>query len=499
MSLIDIKHLSFGYDGMGSMLFEDVDLILQNDWKLGLIGRNGRGKTTFLKILQEQLPYVGQISHQLNFTYFPQKVTDTSQLTYYVLQELSDFEAWRIEKELNLLQVDPAILWREFSSLSGGEQTKVLLALLFVDDINFPLIDEPTNHLDIVARQQVADYLKQKKQGFILVSHDRDFVDQVVDHVLSIEKSQLILYQGNFSVYEEQKAMRDQYELAENEKLKREIGRLKKTAAEKAQWAQNREGDKTKSSKGFIDSEKRRVNKGAIGADAARTMKRSKAIVNRMESQIGEKEKMLKNIETVDLLKMNFQPTHHHSLLRVADLQLGYEKPLFQLISFDLVQGQRIAIQGANGSGKSSIIKYLLGDFDGQASGEIQRPERLNISYVRQNYEDNQGTLLEFAEANGVPYQDLLNNLRKLGFERNVFNNRIEDMSMGQKKRVEIAKSLAQPAELYIWDEPLNYLDVFNQQQLEAVIQNIKPTMLIVEHDRKFLENVATEIISLEK
>lgn len=498
MSIINIEHLSFGYDSQGTELFQDVTLNLQSEWKLGLIGRNGRGKTTFLKLLQEKLLYQGKIQHGLNFTYFPQKVLDPQQLTYYVLEELSDFQQWKIERELNLLQVDPEILWRPFHSLSGGEQTKVLLALLFVDDINFPLIDEPTNHLDIVARDQVATYLRQKKQGFILVSHDRKFVDEVVDHILSIEKSQLILYQGNFSIYEEQKRLRDQTELAENEKLKREIGRLKKTAAEKAQWSQNREQDKVKG-KGFIDTELRRVNKGAVGADAARTMKRAKAIVGRMESQIADKEKLLKNLETVDPLKMNFVPSHHQRLLQVTQLQLKYERPLFQPISFELKQGQRIAIQGANGSGKSSIINYLLGTFSGTATGEISRPEKLTISYVRQNYEDNQGTLAEFAEANRVPYEDLLNNLRKLGVERRVFTTPIEKMSMGQKKRVEIAKSLAQPAELYIWDEPLNYLDVFNQEQLETVIRQVKPTMLIVEHDRAFLENVATEILQLEK
>lgn len=499
MSLIEIKHLRFGYDRMGTLLFDDADLILQNDWKLGLIGRNGRGKTTLLKILQGELPYTGEITHQLNFTYFPQKVMEPEWLTYDVLQAFNDFELWRIEKELNQLAVDPAILWRPFRLLSGGEQTKVLLALLFVDDINFPLIDEPTNHLDIVARQQVAAYLRRKKQGFILVSHDRDFVNQVVDHVLSIEKSQLVLTQGNFSVYEEQKALRDQYELAENEKLKREIGRLKKTAAEKAQWAQNREGDKTKPTRGFIDTETRRVNKGAVGADAARTMKRSKAIVQRMTTQIEEKEGLLKNLETVELLKMNFQPSYHQTLLEVEGLQLAHEEPLFEPIDFKLQKGHCLAIAGANGSGKSSIIQYLLGTFTGESRGSLRRPEKLAISYVRQNYEDNRGTLAEFAEANQVPLQDLLNNLRKLGLERNVFDHPIQDLSMGQKKRVELAKSLAQPADLYIWDEPLNYLDVFNHQQLEAVIKSVQPTMLIVEHDRQFLEHVATEIIQLEK
>ncbi|HFI0685410.1 TPA: ribosomal protection-like ABC-F family protein [Streptococcus suis] len=496
MTTIEIKNLTFGFDVQTTNLFEQTNLTIQSEWKLGLIGRNGRGKTTLLKLLMGEYTYSGKIEHQLNFTYFPQKVQDKTQLTYYVLQELSDFEQWKIERELNLLQVDSDILWRPFHSLSGGEQTKVLLALLFVDDVNYPLIDEPTNHLDVMARQQVAAYLKAKKQGFIVVSHDRSFVDEVVDHVLSIEKSQLVLYQGDFSVYEEQKGLRDQFEQEQNVKLKKEIGRLKQTAAEKAEWSRGRERDKlgspNKPGSGAI------FDTGAIGARAARTMKRSKAIVKRMEDQATEKEKLLKDMEYIEPLSMNYQVTHRKKLLTVQELQLSYgERKLFSPLTFDINQGDRLAIQGPNGSGKSSVIQHLLGIFQGEVTGEVIQPQGVTISYVRQNYEDNRGTLQEFAEEHHLSYQELLNNLWKLGVERKVFQNRIEEMSMGQRKRVELAKSLATPAELFIWDEPLNYLDVFNHKQLEEVIQLVQPTMLIVEHDRTFLNKVATKIIPL--
>ena len=496
MTTIEIKNLTFGFDVQTTNLFEQTNLTIQSEWKLGLIGRNGRGKTTLLKLLMGEYTYSGKIEHQLNFTYFPQKVQDKTQLTYYVLQELSDFEQWKIERELNLLQVDSDILWRPFHSLSGGEQTKVLLALLFVDDVNYPLIDEPTNHLDVMARQQVAAYLKAKKQGFIVVSHDRSFVDEVVDHVLSIEKSQLVLYQGDFSVYEEQKGLRDQFEQKQNVKLKKEIGRLKQTAAEKAEWSRGRERDKlgspNKPGSGAI------YDTGAIGARAARMMKRSKAIVKRMEDQATEKEKLLKDMEYIEPLSMNYQVTHRKKLLTVQELQLSYgERKLFSPLTFDINQGDRLAIQGPNGSGKSSVIQHLLGIFQGEVTGEVIQPQGVTISYVRQNYEDNRGTLQEFAEEHHLSYQELLNNLWKLGVERKVFQNRIEEMSMGQRKRVELSKSLATPAELFIWDEPLNYLDVFNHKQLEEVIQLVQPTMLIVEHDRTFLNKVATKIIPL--
>ncbi|MGM0125279.1 ABC transporter ATP-binding protein [Enterococcus sp. AZ194] len=499
MSKIEIKNLSFGYDNQEGLLFDQATLNFDERWKLGLIGRNGRGKTTLLNILQGNLPYQGKINHQLAFVYFPQKIKDKNQLTYYVLNDICTFEQWELERELNLLHLSPDILWRDFPSLSGGEQTKVLLALLFIDQMHFPLIDEPTNHLDLLGRQQVAEYLKKKKQGFIVVSHDRNFVDEVVDHVLSIEKSQLVLYQGNFSVYEEQKRLRDEFEQAQNAKLKKEVSRLKKTAAEKAEWSRSREGDKTKSRTGFIDTENRRVNKGSIGADAARTMKRSKAIVTRMETQATEKEKLLKDIEYIDPLHMNYQPSHKQRLLTVENLSLGYgEDYLFEPISFEVNKHDRVAITGPNGSGKSSIIRYLLDQFDGKVVGDVQNSPTTQISYVRQNYEDNTGTLQEFAEANKLDYSIFLNNLTKLGMEREVFHNPIQQMSMGQRKKVEVAKSLSVSAELYIWDEPLNYLDVFNQEQLEQLILSVKPTMLLIEHDVTFLTKVATKQIKLK-
>jgi lincosamide and streptogramin A transport system ATP-binding/permease protein len=495
MSKIELKHVTFGFDSQATLLFDQADLTIDTQWKLGLIGRNGRGKTTLLNILQGKLPYSGQVLHQLEFLYFPQPLKNKEQLTYYVLQEISDFEQWEIERELNLLKVDPEILWREFTTLSGGEQTKVLLALLFINDQYFPLIDEPTNHLDQAGRRQVAAYLKKKQQGFIVVSHDRSFVDEVVDHILSIEKSQLELYQGNFSVYEEQKQRKDAYEFAQNEKLKKEVSRLKKTAAEKAEWSRSKEQDKygkasEKGSGAIYDT-------GFIGARAARTMKRSKAIANRMQAQLSEKEQLLKDIEYIDPLTMNAQASHHQRLITVENLSLGYDQPLFMPISFELKQGERIALNGANGSGKSSIIRFLLGQFAGEHTGECVMPQQLKISYVRQNYEDNRGTLLEFSKEQGLDYQEFLNNLHKLGMERSVFHNRIEHMSMGQRKKVEVAKSLAQPAELYIWDEPLNYLDVFNQEQLEELILSVKPSMLLVEHDQTFLAKIATQVILL--
>lgn len=492
---IKFKKMTFGYDNQVSLLFEDVDLIIDVNWKLGLIGRNGYGKTTLMRLLLKKLDYQGQILHKQNFVYFPQEIQDSSVLVYDLLQDLVNVEDWKLERELNLLKVNLDILWRPFSCASGGEQTKILLSLLFLNEGNFPLIDEPTNHLDQEGRKIVANYLKNKKQGFIVISHDRAFIDEVVDHVLSIEKNQLVLYQGNFSVYEQEKKRCDQYELEQNKQLQAEISRLKKTAKEKEKWSKNRENDKygnpqKKGSGGIGDT-------GFIGARAARMMSKKKNLEKRMYNKVIEKEKLLKNLEFVEPLKMCYRPNYHTRLLYVEALVLEFDKKqLFQPISFELMKGEKVALIGSNGIGKSTMISFLQGSFTGGVYGLAEMVHGLKISYVRQNYEENQGELSDFAEKENLDYQIFLSNLKKLGMEREVFYRKIEEMSAGQQKKVEVAKSLSEEAELYIWDEPLNFLDVFNHKQLEKLILAENPSMLLIEHDKRFLQDIyAKEVV----
>lgn len=494
MSTINIQNLTFGYDAQNELLFDHVQLYLDSSWHLGLVGRNGRGKTTFLKLLQNQLDYQGSIDMPMSTQYFPQVVSDPTQLTLYVAQSISDIEQWELERELSLLHVNLDVVWRPFAELSGGEQTKVLLALLFTNADDFALIDEPTTHLDIAGRQQVADYLK-RKSGFIVISHDQGFLDQVTDHILAIDRAKISLYQGNYSTYRDDKERQDQYEIAENGKLKKEIGRLKQTAAEKAKWSTAREGDKygdrhVKGS-GAIN------NTGFIGARAARVMQKRKNLEHRMDKDIESKSQLLKNIETPAELTLNYIPDHHHNLIHLDQFTLGYTHPLFEPIDLDVNRGDRVALTGINGVGKSTLFKHLLGQAAPITSGTLTQAKVIQ-SLVRQQYPDNRGALADFATARGLDYSQFLNNLRKLGMERNAFTTPIESLSMGQQKKVELAASLSQSANLYFWDEPLNYLDTYNQDQLVQLLNQEAPTMIFIEHDQHFIESVATKVITLQ-
>jgi lincosamide and streptogramin A transport system ATP-binding/permease protein len=157
MSAITVSNLTFAYGGSYDNIFENVSFTLDTNWKLGFIGRNGRGKTTFLKLLQGVFEYSGKISSNVNFDYFPFKIKDKSKTLLEIAVEIySDFQQWELEREISLLNMSEEILERPFKTLSNGEQTKILLAILFLKENNFLLIDEPTNHLDAESREIVS-------------------------------------------------------------------------------------------------------------------------------------------------------------------------------------------------------------------------------------------------------------------------------------------------------------------------------------------------------
>jgi lincosamide and streptogramin A transport system ATP-binding/permease protein len=237
MPLINVTNLTFAYDGSYDTIFENVSFQIDTAWKLGCTGRNGRGKTTLLKLLLGEYEYSGNISAPVDFDYFPFPVENKEHLTLDVITDiLPDYQHWELMRELSLLQVSEDVLYRPFASLSNGEQTKVLLAALFLKENRFLLIDEPTNHLDMHARKLVSDYLNTKS-GYILVSHDRAFLDNCVDHILSINKTSIDIQKGTFSDWWENKKRQDAFELAENEKLRKEMKRLSEAAKRTSNWS----------------------------------------------------------------------------------------------------------------------------------------------------------------------------------------------------------------------------------------------------------------------
>lgn len=498
MSQINVNNLTFYYEGSYDHLFENVTFQIDTDWKLGFIARNGKGKTTFLKLLTGKYEYKGSINASVNFDYFPFEIKRKEKNTIDIIEEIyPDYEFWKICRELNFLKVDADVFYRPFSTLSNGEQTKVLLALLFTRENHFLLIDEPTNHLDMEAREILKEYLNSKK-GFILVSHDRNFMDGCVDHVLVINKADIEVQQGNFSSWWENKKRQDSYELAENERLRKDIQRLTQAARRTGQWADHVED--TKIGIKSLQYEKCIGTRAYIGEKSRKMQMRRKNLERRQQREIEEKSGLLKNLETIEDLKMFSLKHYKEKLVIMEDCTIAYgEREIIQNFNLEVKQGERIFLKGKNGCGKSSIIKAILQKDHAPflKSGRIDLPSQMIISYCSQDTSMLHGTVKEYAAENDIDDTLFMTILRKLGFSRIQFEKKIEDYSEGQKKKVLLTGSILKKAHLYIWDEPLNFIDVFSRMQIEELILKFKPTMILVEHDKIFMEHIATKIVDL--
>jgi len=531
MAKISVSNLTFCYEGSFENVFEQVSFVIDTDWKLGFIGRNGKGKTTFLNLLLGKYEYQGSIQAPAAFDYFPYQIgaEQLQRCMSEFLNELApDCEEWRVIMELEKMKMDAELLYRPFRTLSHGERTRVMLAILFSRDHYFLLIDEPTNHLDQASRECVKEYLREKK-GFLLVSHDRDLLDACVDHILVLNRVTIEVQKGNFSSWQENKERKDAFQMAENEKHRKEIGKLKKAAERARDWADKNERSKI----GFdpVKEHDRSVGTRAyIGAKTKKMQSRVKQMEERIGHEIEEKEGLLQDIENPADLKI--MPLKHHKdiLIRAEKYGLGYgERVLFKDFDFTLQQGERVLLRGANGCGKSSLIKAILRanaqtvetageNTDAEAlewvesggreksqngisvpeeTGILRTASGLCISYINQDTSFLRGDLSGYCRKEGLDESLLKAILRQLDLERTRLGGRMEEFSEGQKKKVLIASSLLRQAHLYIWDEPLNYIDIFSRMQIENLLLRCQPTMLFVEHDVRFQEKIATRVVEM--
>lgn len=480
MPMITIKDLTFGYDGSENNLFNNVNVTIDTSWKLALAGRNGRGKTTFFKLLKGELQYAGSITGVPPTVEFP-------------MEEFPDNEEWRVRKELNLMGADPDIMWRPMETLSGGERTKLMLANLFASDGIYPLIDEPTNHLDRLGRAKVAEYLSQK-EGFIMISHDRDFLDHCTDHTLVITRSGIELVNATFSTWWDNNEARMQSEQARNAQLKKEMGSIEAAMKKNAQWSKKAEGDKSRNNpKGAEDHFRRAFE----AKKASKLMSLSKNLENRNERKLEDKQSLLKDLEREQTLKITGSEHHDRKPIILKDLSvLRYGERIAENINLTLERGKKISLQGPNGCGKSTLIKYLAGVAEEEGitvEGDVHIAKDLKISYVGQDTSSLKGSLYDICADRGADKTQFSTILVKMGFTGEMLYRDVDALSLGQKKFVMLALSLCEQADVYLWDEPLNYIDVYMRKEIERLVKESEVTMLFVEHDRAFAEAVADE------
>ena len=303
---------------------------------------------------------------------------------------------------------------------------------------------------------------------------------------MALGRDGIEICRGSYSAWLENVQRRQNDEEVQNEQLKKDIRRLREAARRTSGWSDQVEASK----RGAAD-------KGYVGHKAAKMMKRSKAIEARCEAAIAEKRSLLRHVERMDELKIS--PLSHHSdvLVRLNDVAPCYEgRMVCAPLSAKIRQGERVCLSGRNGCGKSSLLKVIMGEQIAH-TGTVELASGLVISCVPQDASFLCGLPGAYAKQLGIDESLFKALLRKMGFARADFEQEMSGYSDGQKKKVLIAGSLCQQAHLYIWDEPLNFIDIESRMQIESLLRRYAPTMLIVEHDQAFQEQIDGRILQM--
>jgi len=522
MAQISINHLYFAYKQYLTPIFTDISFSFDTTWNLGLIGRNGRGKTTLLRLLKGDLsPDKGHITSHMNMCLFPYDFETPYQNTLDVMLEsigqirtmenamerdlaLNNAESLaryadthnaylaaegysarsRIKKELALFSMSESLLSRDFSTLSGGEQTRLKLLVLFLRPNSYVLMDEPTNHLDITARKTLLSYLK-KKQGFILVSHDRMLLDGVTDHIMAINKSDITIEKGNYATWKNNVELKEAFENRTKERLEREISSLEKLAQDKRDWSGRVEGK---------HYEFRSTSRGYDSRSAA-LMRHAKSAELKAQKNLDEKRGLLKNFEEAPKLALA-QMDARGTLVVLSRICFSYGvKPIINHFSCAIQAGDILWIRGKNGTGKTTLLKLIEGSLVPQ-SGSIYRHGGLKMSFAYQHCLHINGSARDFFKTK-EEYARFVRICGLFDLYGTHLSRPVETLSSGEQKKLDIARALAMDNQLLLMDEPLNFMDILFREQLFEAIKTYRPTMVFIEHDTYFGEGIANKTITL--
>jgi len=506
--------LSFGT----TRILDNISFNIQEGEKVGLVGVNGAGKSTLFKIITGSLlPDSGNVSKAKNskIGYLEQNSGIDSSNTIWdeVLSTYSDLID--MEKRIKQLEKDISVekdelklssLMKEYSrltetfantggyeynsrakgvliglgftedqfslnsrSLSGGQKTRLALAKLLLEEPDILLLDEPTNHLDINALEWLEDFLKNYRKSVLIISHDRYFLDVVTSKTIELENCTCKVYNGNYSYYVKQKALDREIQQKHYELQQKEIEKMEAFIEQQRRW--NRE-------------------KNIIAAES-----RQKAI-DRME-------KIEKPKDLPEKIRIKFRSSiiSGNDVLFVENLSKQYPgKPLFKEINFKLKRNERVFLLGPNGCGKSTLLKILSGKLE-KTSGDFEYGHNVVIGYYDQelkNLDENKSILEEVWDSNeDLTHTEIRNALAAFLFKGEDVLKPISVLSGGEKSRVSLVKLMLSGSNFLLLDEPTNHLDINSREALEEALSNFDGTMLVVSHDRYFINKLASRILEM--
>ncbi|MBA8779624.1 ABC-F family ATP-binding cassette domain-containing protein [Staphylococcus schleiferi subsp. coagulans] len=518
MILMQLSHVTKSFDG--EEIFEDVNFEVKTGERIGIVGRNGAGKSTLMKIIAGVENYdSGHISKikGLKLGYLTQQMTLNTQNTVFeemakpfahvqsISERMKDETDWlaahadmyesveykthidqyeklsnefeqlegyqyesKIKTVLNGLDFSEADYHRPINDFSGGQKTRLSLAQMLLSEPDLLLLDEPTNHLDMATTEWLEDYLKYFKGAIVIISHDRFFLDKIVTQIYDVSLGEVKHYVGNYAKFIE---LRDQYyqkRLAEYERQQNEIKRLETF-----------------------------VEKNITRASTSGMAKSRRKALEKMERL----EKPMLDARSANI-QFDFDRNTGNDVMHIQDLTIGYVSPITQPIQFEINKGDHIGIIGPNGIGKSTLIKTLAKRLP-PLSGQVIDGANLKIGYYDQKQAEfrSNKTILNFVwdQYRQMPEKDVRAVLGRFLFTQDDVLKVINDLSGGEKARLQLALLMLERNNVLILDEPTNHLDIDSKEMLEQALKHFQGTLIFVSHDRYFINQLANRIFDLNE
>lgn len=510
MNLLRINNLNKTFGG--NVLFDNISLEINKDEKVALIGRNGVGKTTLVKmILNEITPDSGEIFifRQAKIGYLSQKIIENEENTLLneclsvfsdlvkideelkalalqlekgysdlILKKYSDKEhefhvkggydyLTKVDMLLTKFGFDKTHYNRIIKSFSGGEKTRIAFAKLLMIEPDLLILDEPTNHMDIEIIEWLEDYLKNYSGAVLVITHDKYFINKVVRKIYEIDNQMIEVYHGNYDDYEVEKANRYELLLKKYETQQKQIAHLQS----------------------FVDRFRYKATKAKSAQDRIKKINR----IERIELPT----------QSSSHLKVSFatkRPTNIH-ILNVEDLAIGYDKPLIKHISFKIRGFEKLGIIGNNGTGKTTLIKTLMGELK-PLSGDFSFYRQMKVGYFDQNLANFNPNLTLMETIHGLyPEKTLFevrSDLAKVEFEKDDVFKKVKVLSGGELVKLQILLLMLSKPDILVLDEPTNHLDIDSKNIIEDIFEEYNGPMIFISHDRYFINKVATKIIKLD-
>lgn len=474
-----LKLVNIGYEVLDVTIFEKINASVQHGDIIGIIGKNGAGKSTLLQLINQDIAATeGHL-----------KWVKENLVIRMVEQETENFDF----KKENPIEMKLLEKWQvptnDFQKMSGGEKLKARLARGFAVEADLLLLDEPTNHLDELSMELLQEQIKKYKGTIILVSHDRYFLDAVTTKIWSIESKKLIEHKGNYSSYMEAREQKRLTQQREYDKQQKKIKQVEGQMKEITSWSQKAHAQSTKQ-------------------EFPKEYYRAKA--KRMDAQVKSKQKRLeKELEKNKVERLEEEYTVSFSIeankkkgkrfLEIKDLSKAFgTRVLFKKGNITIQHGEKMAIIGPNGSGKTTLLNIILGKE--KADGDVWISPTANIGYLTQAVFDlplEQTPEQLFFKESFVKRGKVQTLMKHLGFMASQWKEPIKNMSMGERVKCKLMAYILEEKDVLILDEPTNHLDLPSREQLEETLSRYNGTLLVVSHDRYFLEKITTSKIAI--